>query len=73
VIGSVLGILPGGVRSWRRLRPTRWKKLSKTPEQFGKGAVESIAGPESANNAGARTSFIPMLTLGIPANPVMAR
>src|SRR6185369_10522807 len=48
------------------------KKLSKTPERFGKGAIEGVAGPESANNAGAQTSFIPMLTLGIPTNPVMA-
>jgi putative tricarboxylic transport membrane protein len=48
------------------------KKLSKTPEEFGQGAIEGVAGPEAANNAGAQTSFIPMLTLGIPANPVMA-
>ncbi len=53
--------------------PIRSKsELSKTPEQFGQGAIEGVAGPESANNAGAQTSFIPMLTLGIPANPVMA-
>ncbi len=48
------------------------KKLSKYPEQFGKGAIEGVAGPEAANNAGAQTSFIPMLTLGIPGNAVMA-
>ena len=48
------------------------KKLSEHPEEFGKGAIEGVAGPESANNAGAQTSFIPMLTLGIPANAVMA-
>jgi TctA family transporter len=48
------------------------KKISKHPEQFGKGAIEGVAGPESANNAGAQTSFIPMLTLGIPGNAVMA-
>ena len=48
------------------------KKLSKHPEEFGKGALAGVAGPESANNAGAQTSFIPLLTLGIPANPVMA-
>ena len=48
------------------------KRISKTPEQFGKGAIAGVAGPESANNAGAQTSFIPLLTLGIPANPVMA-
>jgi putative tricarboxylic transport membrane protein len=48
------------------------KKLSKRPQEFGKGAIEGVAGPESANNAGAQTSFIPMLTLGIPSNAVMA-
>jgi TctA family transporter len=48
------------------------KRSSKYPEQFGRGAVEGVAGPESANNAGAQTSFIPMLTLGIPGNAVMA-
>ena len=48
------------------------KKVSQHPEQFGHGAVEGVAGPESANNAGAQTSFIPMLTLGIPGNAVMA-
>ena len=48
------------------------KKLSKHPEEFGKGAIEGVAGPESANNAGAQTSFIPLLTLGMPSNVVMA-
>ena len=48
------------------------KKVSKHAGQFGRGAIEGVAGPESANNAGAQTSFIPMLTLGIPPNPVMA-
>src|SRR5690606_2781702 len=48
------------------------KKISKTPERFGKGAIEGVAGPEAANNAGSQTSFIPMLTLGIPTNAVMA-
>jgi putative tricarboxylic transport membrane protein len=48
------------------------KKVSKNPGEFGKGAIEGVAGPEAANNAGAQTSFIPMLTLGIPSNPVMA-
>ena len=48
------------------------KKLSRHPEEFGNGAIEGVAGPESANNAGAQTSFIPMLTLGIPSNAVMA-
>ena len=73
VIGSALGILPGGgalLASFASYSVE--KKLSKTPEQFGQGAIEGVAGPEAANNAGAQTSFIPMLTLGIPANPVMA-
>jgi TctA family transporter len=48
------------------------KKISKNPGEFGNGAIEGVAGPEAANNAGAQTSFIPMLTLGIPSNPVMA-
>ena len=48
------------------------KRLSKTPERFGHGAIEGVAAPESANNAAAQTSFIPLLTLGLPANPVMA-
>jgi putative tricarboxylic transport membrane protein len=51
---------------------TMEKKLSPNRAQFGKGAIEGVAAPESANNAGAQTSFIPMLTLGIPSNPVMA-
>jgi len=48
------------------------KRVSKTPERFGKGAVEGVAAPEAANNAGAQTSFIPLLTLGIPSNALMA-
>src|SRR5262249_59508540 len=48
------------------------KKVSKNGHQFGTGAIEGVAAPESANNAGAQTSFIPMLTLGIPSNPVSA-
>ena len=48
------------------------KKLAKDPCRFGKGAIEGVAGPEAANNAGAQTSFIPLLTLGIPPNAVMA-
>ena len=73
VLGSALGILPGGGAILSSFAAyTVEKKLSKTPERFGKGAIEGVAGPESANNAGAQTSFVPMLTLGIPANPVMA-
>jgi len=72
-IGSVLGVLPGGgafISSFASYAVE--KRLSKYPEEFGKGAIEGVAGPESANNAGAQTSFIPMLTLGIPSNAVMA-
>jgi putative tricarboxylic transport membrane protein len=72
-LGSALGILPGGGALLSSFGAyTLEKKLSKYPEQFGKGAIEGVAGPESANNAGAQTSFIPMLTLGIPGNAVMA-
>ena len=72
-LGSFLGILPGGGSILSAFGSyTVEKKLSKHPEQFGKGAIEGVAGPESANNAGAQTSFIPMLTLGIPGNAVMA-
>ena len=73
VIGSALGILPGGGAILAAFASyTVEKRVSKTPHEFGQGAIEGVAGPESANNAGAQTSFIPMLTLGIPANPVMA-
>ncbi|GGA82012.1 hypothetical protein GCM10011491_06760 [Brucella endophytica] len=73
VLGSALGILPGGGAILASFASyTVEKRVSKTPQTFGKGAIEGVAGPESANNAGAQTSFIPMLTLGIPANPVMA-
>lgn len=72
-MGSALGILPGGGAILASFASyTVEKRLSKTPEEFGHGAIEGVAGPESANNAGAQTSFIPLLTLGIPANPVMA-
>ncbi len=72
-IGSALGILPGGGAILASFASyTVEKRISKTPGAFGKGAIAGVAGPESANNAGAQTSFIPMLTLGIPANPVMA-
>ncbi|MYZ46858.1 tripartite tricarboxylate transporter permease [Propylenella binzhouense] len=73
VIGSLLGVLPGGGALLSSFASyTIEKKLSKHPEMFGNGAIEGVAGPESANNAGAQTSFIPMLTLGIPSNGVMA-
>src|SRR4051812_33407724 len=72
-IGSVLGILPGGgamLSSFAAYAVE--KKISSDPSQFGRGAIQGVAGPESANNAGAQTSFIPLLTLGIPENAVMA-
>jgi TctA family transporter len=72
-LGSVLGILPGGGAMLASFGSySLEKKISKNPGEFGKGAIEGVAGPEAANNAGAQTSFIPMLTLGIPSNPVMA-
>jgi putative tricarboxylic transport membrane protein len=73
VIGSCLGILPGGgsiVASFAGY--TLEKRVSKTPEKFGYGVIEGVAAPESANNAASQTSFIPLLTLGIPPNAVMA-
>src|SRR6476660_9390402 len=73
VLGSILGILPGGgavIASFAAY--TLEKKVSKTPQKFGRGAIQGVAAPESANNAAAQTSFIPLLTLGIPPNAVMA-
>jgi putative tricarboxylic transport membrane protein len=72
-LGSILGILPGGGAMLSSFAAySIEKKVSKNRAQFGKGAIEGVAAPEAANNAGAQTSFIPMLTLGIPSNPVMA-
>jgi putative tricarboxylic transport membrane protein len=73
VLGSILGILPGGgavIASFAAY--TLEKKIAKNPSRFGRGAIEGVAAPESANNAAAQTSFIPLLTLGIPPNAVMA-
>jgi putative tricarboxylic transport membrane protein len=73
ILGFVLGILPGGgavIASF--VSYSVEKKISKTPERFGKGAIEGVAGPESANNAAAGGSLIPLLSLGIPPNPIMA-
>jgi putative tricarboxylic transport membrane protein len=73
VLGSILGILPGGgavIASFAAY--TFEKKISRTPKMFGRGAIVGVAAPESANNAAAQTSFIPLLTLGIPPNAVMA-
>jgi TctA family transporter len=73
LLGSAVGILPGGGAALASfLSYSLEKKLSRHPEKFGTGAIEGVAAPESANNAGAQTSFIPMLTLGIPTNPIMA-
>jgi TctA family transporter len=72
-LGSFLGILPGGGAMLSSFAAySLEKKVSRHSAEFGKGAIEGVAGPESANNAGAQASFIPMLTLGIPSNPVMA-
>lgn len=72
-LGSILGILPGGGHILASFASySAEKRLSKNPEEFGHGAIEGVAGPESANNAAAQTSFIPLMTLGIPAHPVMA-
>ncbi|RZA31527.1 MAG: tripartite tricarboxylate transporter permease, partial [Lysobacteraceae bacterium] len=72
-LGSALGILPGGGAMLASFASySIEKKVSPNAKEFGKGAIEGVAAPEAANNAGAQTSFIPMLTLGIPSNPVMA-
>src|SRR6266566_8688432 len=72
-LGSLVGILPGGgavIASFAAY--TFEKKIAKDPSRFGRGAIQGVAAPESANNAAAQTSFIPLLTLGIPPNAVMA-
>jgi TctA family transporter len=72
-LGGILGILPGGGAVLGSFASYALeKKMSPTPEKFGTGMIEAVAGPEAANNAAAQTSFIPMLTLGIPSNAVMA-
>ncbi len=72
-LGSILGVLPGGGALLASFAAyTLEKKLAGAGGNFGKGDIRGVAGPESANNAGAQTSFIPMLTLGIPPNAVMA-
>jgi putative tricarboxylic transport membrane protein len=72
-LGSVLGLLPGGGALLASFAAYMLeKKVAKPPRNFGEGDIRGVAGPESANNAGAQTSFIPMLTLGIPSNPTMA-
>ncbi len=72
-LGAALGILPGGGHVLAAFASySVEKRVSSRPETFGHGAIEGVAGPESANNAAAQTSFIPLLTLGLPAHPVMA-
>jgi putative tricarboxylic transport membrane protein len=72
-LGSFLGLLPGGGAMLSSFASYALeKKIADDPSRFGKGAIEGVAGPESANNAGAQSSFIPLLTLGIPENAVMA-
>jgi putative tricarboxylic transport membrane protein len=73
LLGAILGILPGnGAVLGPFASYALEKKIAREPRRFGRGAIEGVAGPESANNAGAQTSFIPLLTLGIPPNAVMA-
>ena len=72
-LGSILGILPGGGALLASFAAyTIEKKVAKPPRDFGNGDIRGVAAPESANNAAAQTSFIPMLTLGVPSNPTMA-
>ena len=73
IVGFFLGILPGGGAIISTFASYAIEKtISKHPERFGHGAIEGVAGPESANNAGAEASFVPMLALGIPSNAVTA-
>jgi TctA family transporter len=71
-LGSALGILPGGGALLASFAAYTLEKKASRDGEFGKGEIRGVAAPESANNAGAQTSFIPLLTLGIPSNPVMA-
>jgi len=73
ILGTLLGVLPGGgalVASFASY--SLEKRIARDPSRFGKGAIEGVAGPEAANNAGAQASFIPLFSLGIPPNAVMA-
>ncbi|MCP2264351.1 tripartite tricarboxylate transporter permease [Promicromonospora thailandica] len=72
-LGSVLGVLPGGGHVLAAYGAYAVeKRVSRRPQEFGRGAIEGVTGPESANNAAAQTSFVPLLALGLPAHPVMA-
>jgi putative tricarboxylic transport membrane protein len=73
LIGFMIGILPGGGAVISSLVSYAVeKRVAKNPDEFGKGAIQGVAGPESANNAAATASFIPLLTLGIPGNAAIA-
>ena len=73
LIGTLIGLLPGiGTMLSAATSYIVEKKLSKNPEKFGKGEVEGVAGPESANNASVQTQFVPLLALGVPLTPVMS-
>jgi putative tricarboxylic transport membrane protein len=72
-LGFFLGLLPGGGATLSSFSSyVLERRLAKNPERFGHGAIEGVAGPESANNAAAQSSLVPLLSLGIPANAVMA-
>jgi putative tricarboxylic transport membrane protein len=73
IIGFIVGVLPaGGITTASFLAYLTEKRLSKHPERFGKGAVEGVAAPESANNAAAISGFAPLLALGLPSSPTTA-
>ncbi|MBX3575415.1 MAG: tripartite tricarboxylate transporter permease [Mesorhizobium sp.] len=73
LLGSIIGIIPGNGATLSSFASyVMEKRLSRTPERFGKGAIEGVAGPEAANNAAAQTTFVPLLTLGLPSTAVMA-
>src|SRR6266704_3456595 len=72
-VGSLFGVLPGtGPALSSFVTYMLEKKIAADPSRFGKGAIEGVAAPEAANNAGAQTSFVPTPTLGLPSNPLMA-
>ena len=72
-LGSVLGVLPGGGAALSSFAAYAVeKKLSKSPERFGRGAIEGVAAPEAANNAAVQAAFVPTLSLGIPGDALMA-
>jgi len=73
ILGFFVGLVPGGtavIASF--LSYALEKRISKDPDKFGKGAIEGVAGPESANNSATSGAFIPLLTLGIPTTSIMA-